>query len=180
MTDPAPRAELDTRFSGPEATPPDWADVLAVIERAEIFWLSTVRPDGRPHVTPLPAMWLDDGLHFCTGPREQKAVNLARNPQCALTTGTDRFRTGLDVIAEGRAERVTDQAVLQRLADMWLDKLDWRFEVVEGGFRDPDAPGTDGQGGAPVDDALVFRLAPAKVLAFGRGETYSQTRYRFG
>jgi hypothetical protein len=62
---------------------------------------------------------------------------------------------------------------------MWLDKLDWRFEVVEGGFRDPDAPGTDGQGGAPVDDALVFRLAPTKVLAFGRGETYSQTRYRF-
>ncbi len=29
---------------------------------------STVRPDGRPHVTPLLAVWADDALHFCTGP----------------------------------------------------------------------------------------------------------------
>jgi Pyridoxamine 5'-phosphate oxidase len=36
-----------------------WDDVLAAIDRAEIFWPSTVRADGRPHVTPLPAMWLD-------------------------------------------------------------------------------------------------------------------------
>src|SRR5262245_30549784 len=99
MTATPPTAELDVRFSDPTTPARPWADALEVIERAEIFWLSTVRPDGRPHVTPLPVMWLDGGLHFCTGPEEQKAVNLARNPQCAITTGTDRFRTGLDVIA---------------------------------------------------------------------------------
>ncbi len=47
-----------------------------MLEASEIFWLSTVRRDGRPHVTPLPAMWLDGALHFCTGPEEQKAKNL--------------------------------------------------------------------------------------------------------
>jgi hypothetical protein len=33
---------------------------------AEVHWLSTVRPDGRPHVAPLIAVWVDDALVFCT------------------------------------------------------------------------------------------------------------------
>jgi hypothetical protein len=40
--------------------------------------------------------------------------------------------------------------------------------VGDGEFRDP-----QGRHG------LVFRVAPAKVLAFGKGEPFSQTRYRF-
>jgi hypothetical protein len=41
------------------------------------FWLSTARPDGRPHVTPFIAVWLDEALWFCTGADELKAKNLA-------------------------------------------------------------------------------------------------------
>lgn len=169
-----PTAALDRRFSSPGADPRPWSEVLAVIQAAEIFWLSTVRHDGRPHVTPLPAMWLDGGLHFCTGREEQKHRNLDRNPQCALTTGTDRFLTGLDVVVEGTAAPVTDREPLTRLARMWQEKLEWTFEVVDGGFRDPqlgDQP--------PGPTATVFRLEPAKALAFGKGEPFSQTRYRF-
>ena len=59
-----PSTELDTRFSEPGAQPTSWNDTLAAIERAELFWISTVRHDGRPHVTPLVAVWLDDALHF--------------------------------------------------------------------------------------------------------------------
>ena len=99
MTEPT--AELDARFGDPEASPTPWSDVRRVIEEAELFWISTVRPDGRPHVTPLPAVWRDDTLYFCTGAEEQKGVNLARNPQCALTTGTNLWKTGLDVVVEG-------------------------------------------------------------------------------
>jgi general stress protein 26 len=165
--DPIP--ELDERFSEPEASPRPWSEVLAVIEAAEISWLSTVRADGRPHVTPLPVFWLDGALHFCTGPGEQKARNLAHDPRCAITTGTDRFRSGLDVVVEGTARRVTDTDVLHRLTPLWREKLDWEFDVVPGeGFVDP--------GGADV--AHVFAVTPAKVLAFGKGEPYSQTRYR--
>lgn len=36
-----------------------------------------MRADGRPHVTPLVAVWLDGAPHFSTGPAEQKAVNLS-------------------------------------------------------------------------------------------------------
>jgi general stress protein 26 len=176
-----PTVELDARFSTPGASPLPWSDVEAAIDHAEIFWLSTVRRDGRPHVTPLPAMWLDGSLHFCTGPAEQKARNLEANPRCVLTTGSDRFRSGLDVVVEGEASRVTDRATLERLAAMWLDKLDWRFDAVEEGFRHRSAAGAadPDPDSAEPDIALVFAVAPTKVLAFGKGEPYSQTRYRF-
>src|SRR5688500_6233525 len=87
-----PVPEQDLRFGDPESPPTPWADVVGVLDNAELFWISTVRSDGRPHVTPLPAVWDDGRLHFCTGPTEQKAVNLAGNPHVALTTGTNRGR----------------------------------------------------------------------------------------
>ena len=33
-----------------------------------------------------------------------EAVNLRANDQCALTTGDNRWKAGLDVVVEGRAE----------------------------------------------------------------------------
>src|SRR4051794_34061360 len=105
MTASEPTVELDARFSSADASATPWADVVRAMEEAEIFLLSTVRADGRPHVTPLPAMWLDGAVHFCTGVEEQKAKNIARNAHCVLTTGTDRFRSGLDVVVEGEAVR---------------------------------------------------------------------------
>jgi general stress protein 26 len=168
MSETEPIAELHEGFSSPGAAPRPWADVVEVLSTSEMFWLSTVRRDGRPHVTPLPAVWLDGMLHFCTGDQEQKAKNLEAEPRCILTTGTNQFRSGLDVVVEGAATRVTDTAQLTRLASIWKSKLDWEFEVVDGGFHDP-------EGG----DAFVFGVRPTKVLSFGKGEPYSQTRYRW-
>ena len=168
MPETEPTAELHEAFSAGDARARPWAEVVDVLSSSEMFWLSTVRRDGRPHVTPLPAIWLDGVLHFCTGSDEQKTRNLRSNPNCVLTTGTDRLRSGLDVVVEGAAARVTERAQLQRLAALWKSQLDWDFEVRDGGFGDP---------GGPV--VLVFGVAPTKVLAFGKGEPYSQTRYRF-
>jgi pyridoxine/pyridoxamine 5'-phosphate oxidase len=93
-----PSTELDTRFSEPGAQPTSWQDTLEAIKQVEIFWISTVRADGRPHVTPLVAVWLDDALHFSTGASEQKALNLANNPRVALITGANDWQSGLDVV----------------------------------------------------------------------------------
>jgi general stress protein 26 len=169
MPEIEPTAELHEEFSSPDAKARPWAEVVDVLSSSEMFWLSTVRRDGRPHVTPLPAVWLDGTLHFCTGAAEQKAKNLEANARCILMTGTNQFRSGLDVIVEGAATRVTDTAQLERLAAIWKSNLDWDFDVVDGAFRDPDGPGV----------ALVFGVTPTKVLSFGKGEPYSQTRYRF-
>ena len=167
MPQTEPAAELNEGFSEPDAAARPWSEVAEVLSRAEMFWLSTVRGDGRPHVTPLPAVWLDGMLHFCTGSHEQKTKNLQSNPNCVLTAGANQFRSGLDVVLEGTAARVTDPARLQQLAELWKSKLDWDFQVTDDGFRDP----ADRIG-------LVFAVAPAKVLAFGKNP-YSQTRYRF-
>jgi general stress protein 26 len=167
MREIEPTIELHEGFSEPSAEPRPWADVVKVLTDSEMFWLSTVRRDGRPHVTPLPAIWLDGALHFCAGAHEQKAKNLDSNPQCILTTGTNQLRSGLDAVVEGTAQRVTGKTQLRELASIWKSKLDWSFQVAEGSFRD-----LDGRVG------LVFGVAPAKVLAFGK-VPYSQTRYRF-
>src|SRR4051794_33761872 len=113
---PRPEAEIDTRFSHPEADPTPWSETLAVLERAELYWISTVRPDGRPHVTPLFGVVEGEAVHFCTGLQEQKARNLESNNHFALTTGENTWARGLDVVVEGSAARVTDREVLQRLA----------------------------------------------------------------
>ena len=70
-----PATTIDSRFSEPAAAAIGWDTARQVLESAELFWLTTVRPDGRPHLTPLVAVWLDDALHFSTGPTEQKALN---------------------------------------------------------------------------------------------------------
>jgi general stress protein 26 len=164
-----PDTKLDQRFSSPDATATEWETARGRIEDAEVFWLSTVRQDGRPHVTPLISVWLGDAAYFCTGPDEQKAINLAQNPHCILTTGSDRLDEGLDVVIEGEARRVSDDSHLQRLADAWESKYgsDWHFDVGDGAFQH--------EGG----EALVFEVAPGKVLGFGKGERFSHTRWLF-
>lgn len=162
MNDPV--AHFDGSFSEPGTTPTPWSETREALENAQLSWLSTVRADGRPHVTPLVAVWLDNALHFCTGPGEQKARNLAGNPQVVLSVGACSWSDGLDVVVEGTAVRVTDRALLERLAAAWATKWngDWTYEVSDAGF-----------GG----EAWVFAVAPDKVLAFSKGP-YSQTSYR--
>ena len=164
----SPKTSLDERFSEPGTEAVAWPETQQLIENAELFWVTTVRADGRPHSTPLVAVWLDDALHFCTGETEQKARNLAANPHVLLTTGDNGWRGGVDVVVEGVAVRVTDDALLGRLAAAWRAKWDgqWQYEARDGAFHH--------DAGA----ALVFRVEPTKVLAFGKG-TFTHTRHRF-
>lgn len=177
MTDKEPMAELEPRFSSDDATPTAWTEARERLERAEVYWISTVRPDGRPHVTPLLSVWLDGALYFCTGPDERKAKNLARNPHCILATGCNALDEGLDVVVEGDAARMNDEAGLRRIADVYESKYGggWRFAVRDGAFyHDPGSlRGTD------PDEALVYEVAPSTAFGFGKGESFSQTRWRF-
>jgi general stress protein 26 len=160
----SPLASIDARFSDPEATATPWGETQRALEAAELFWITTIRADGRPHMSPLVAVWLDDAIHFCTGEAEQKAMNLRVNRHVTLTTGCNTWTDGLDVMVEGEAVAVTDGASLSRLETQWPNKWDgrWRYQVRDGGF----------------DHALVFAVAPVKVLAFGKG-TFTQTTHRF-
>ena len=164
-----PVTELDTRFSDPQAVAVEWEETCRALEQAELFWITTVRADGRPHVTPLVAVWLGDAIHFVTGPEEQKAVNLRTNRNVVLTTGRNDWQSGLDVVVEGEAVPVTDHDLLERLVEAWAGKWDgrWHYEVRDGGVQH--------EGGGA---AVVFSVAPTKVFAFAKG-TFGQTRHRF-
>jgi uncharacterized pyridoxamine 5'-phosphate oxidase family protein len=166
-----PTGELDTRFSDPDAASTPWPVTWELLERAELYWITTVRPDGRPHVTPLVGVAADDAVYFATGLGEQKAHNLQENPYVAITTGNNSWASGLDVVVEGDAVRVSDRDSLQRLADAYEAKYGsfWRFEVGDGVLTH----GEDREIGA-----ALFRVEPTKVLAFAK-DPHGQTRYRF-
>jgi general stress protein 26 len=168
MSEPA--TDLDPRYSTDGVNPTDWSHTQSVLETAQLFWITTVREDGRPHVVPLVAVWLDGMLHFSSGQQEQKISNLRHHDQVTLLTGSDRWYAGLDVTVEGRAERVTDPVRLERIATAWQTKWNgyWQHSVIEGGFGDP---------GGRLDH--VYAVRPTKIFAFGRGPAgFSQTRYR--
>jgi general stress protein 26 len=164
-----PVTELDERFSEPGATVTPWPETQRALEAAQLFWITTVRADGRPHVTPLVAVYLDGALYFSTGAEEQKRINLQTNPHVALTTGCNDWSRGLDIVVEGRAEQATDDDLLRQLALLWATKWDgtWQFGAEDGVFH-------LAEGGT----SLVFRVAPHKVLAFGK-RPFSHTRHRF-
>jgi nitroimidazol reductase NimA-like FMN-containing flavoprotein (pyridoxamine 5'-phosphate oxidase superfamily) len=67
MGEREPATELSP-FSSEDAGPTAWKRGRRELKDAELYWLSTVRPDGRPHVTPLLGVWLDGALYFCTVP----------------------------------------------------------------------------------------------------------------
>ena len=170
MTNTEPVGELHAGFSSPGVRAMPWPQVRRRLEEAEVFWISTVRADGSPHVTPLIAVWADDALFFTTGPGERKAENLAANQKCVLTAGRDRFDDGLDAVVEGTAVAVEDAAELGAVADAFEAKYGARFAAPDGtwaGLGDVIRAG----------GVLVFRVAPSKVLGFDKGDEFAQTRW---
>ena len=166
--------KLDARFS--EATEPvSWQRVSDALAAAELYWLTTVRREGRPHTTPLVGAWIDSqeeqAFVFCTGPEEQKAQNLAHSTAVTVTTGVNTWKEGLDVVVEGNAERLTGRDMLTRLADAIREKYrgEWDFTPHDDGFGH-----TDESGHSHI--AYVFRVRPAKVLAFAKSP-HGQTRF---
>jgi hypothetical protein len=163
------QGRLDARFS--QATEPlSWPDVDDVLRNAELYWLTTTRGDGRPHVTPLVGLWVGDMFVFCTGPTEQKARNLEHRRDVVVTTGVNKWRAGLDVVVEGAAERVTYHDALTHLADAYREKYsgEWDFDVDADAF-------THGDGAR----AYVFRVPAQKVIAFAKSP-HGQTTFHFG
>jgi general stress protein 26 len=167
-----PVTKLDQRYSGPAATAAGWEETVGVLAAAELFWVSTVRADGRPHVTPVVAVWAEDAVWFSTGAEEQKFLNLRANPHVVMTTGCNTWDRGLDVMVEGKAVQVTDDTVLERIAKAFTTKWGgrWQFKVQGGAFRDAG----DGTG-----EAMVFSVTPTRVFAHAKGDPFGATTHRF-
>lgn len=105
------------------------------------------------------------------GEGEQKFANLRANPRVVLTTGCNRWDQGLDVVVEGEAVLVTEDATLGSVAAVFASKWDGRWQYVArgGAFR-----GRDGSG-----KAMVFCVTPVKVFAHAKGDPFGETRHQF-
>jgi general stress protein 26 len=159
---------LDPRFSEPAASATSWEQTRSILEDAELSWISTVRRDGRPHVSPVVTVWMDETLYFTSGPDEQKVRNLDHNPAVVVTTGANDWEGGTDVTVEGLVRRVVAHDLLEHLATKWSGRWDgrWSFDVVDGAFQ-------HAFGGV----SHVFEVVPTKVLAFAKSP-FAQTRHR--
>jgi nitroimidazol reductase NimA-like FMN-containing flavoprotein (pyridoxamine 5'-phosphate oxidase superfamily) len=169
--------KVDPRYGNASVAAPPWEDIKSLLTDAQLYWIVTVRTDGRPHAVPLVGVWHDGAFAFCTGSQEQKQRNLDANPHVAVTTGSTGshgWGTGKNVVVEGTAVRVTDADALQALASAWFAKYgkDWEFEV-----RGQEFVEISNSGGSTEGGAWVYRVETAKVMAFG--DDHGQTTYRF-
>ena len=164
-------------YGDASATAPEWSDIDRRLSEAPLYWIVTVRSDGRPHAVPLCGVWRDGAFFFCTGDAEQKMRNLEHDPHVVVTAGplgAEGWGSGKDIAVEGVATRVSDVALLAELAEEWRTKYDddWVWEVRGRRFFEVSNQG-DGSG----DGAVIFRVPPSKVLVFG--DEHGQTTYRF-
>lgn len=167
---------IDPRYGDASATAPVWEDIERRLTEAQLYWIVTVRADGRPHAVPLVGVWHEGTFAFCTGPGEQKHRNLEVNARVAVTTGetgAQGWNVGEDIVVEGSAVRVSDGPEVETLAGVWFGKYgdDWHYAVRGDEFVELSDSGAAGGGGA-----WVYRVRPDKVMVFG--DEHGQTTYR--
>jgi hypothetical protein len=152
--------------------PIPWSRALEALESPEPearCFLATTRPDGRPHLAGVGALWDQGKLYFVSGPETRKSRNVAENAQCAIAMAL----TGIDLVIEGVAQRVTDDDTLQRLAQHYGEQ-GWPAKVQDGAFtHDYSAPSA----GPPPWDLYV--VAPTTVFGVLSAEPGGATRWRF-
>jgi hypothetical protein len=95
-------------------------------------FLATARPDGRPHVAGIGALWVDGRFYFVSGPETRKSRNLAERAECVISANLP----DLDLVVEGRATRVTDKPTLARLAQRYVAQ-GWPVTVDGDAFTAP-------------------------------------------
>ena len=173
MTEREPIAEQMATPNAPTipSTITPWAEIRDSLAEAGTTWLATVRPDGRPHVVPVGALWVDGAYYITTGQGTVKGNNLAHNPHCVIAL----VSRGFDLVFEGEAAEVSDVEKLERIARAYADQ-GWPAYVHDGVLDAPYSAATTGP--APYD---VYEVTPSVVFAFGTGEenVNSSTRYRF-
>jgi general stress protein 26 len=152
--------------------PIPWSRALEALESAEpqkqTPFLATMRPDGRPHMAGVGALWDTGKVYFVSGAGTRKSRNLAQNANCAVSMSL----TGIDLVIEGEAERVTDDPTLQRLARRYADQ-GWPASVKDGAFTyDYSAPSA----GPPPWD--LYAIAPTTVFGVLTDEPGGATRWR--
>jgi len=119
-------AIVDPRDSGECAGS---ARVETLLDREAIVWLSTVRPDGRPHLIPIWLLWDGDAVLFASKPQACKVANLRARADCMLAVGDPMADFDVALI-EARAE-LASMTTIELLAAGLLAKYGERMRVAD-------------------------------------------------
>lgn len=120
-------------------------------------YLSTVRPDGRPHTTGIGVRWYAGDLYFLSGASARKSRNLAANPASTIAAQV----AGLDIVFEGTAAPSDDPATLAAVGDL-IRQSGWPVELADGGFTAPFGPSGD-----PAGPWQLYRFVFDTAIAQG-------------
>jgi PPOX class probable F420-dependent enzyme len=126
-----------------------WEWISGRMSESRNYWISTTRPDGRPHAAPVWGVWVDETLYFGTEPSSRKARNLAHNPNVAvhLESGDEA------VILEGVAEELAapGSSLSERIIEAYAAK-----------YVDPET----GEAFRPDSAAGMLAVRPRVVFAW--------------
>ena len=116
-------------------------------------------------------LWVEGAFWFETGETTRKGKNLARDPRCTLCVASRDF----DIVVEGRAEKITEPAVVRQMAsrwttDGWPARADESGEAITAEFSAPSA-------GPPPWH--IYRLTPVAATALPTVDPGGATRWRF-
>ena len=138
-----------------------WRKIDHYLRAFRSIWVSTTRPDGRPHAVPVWYFWDGKNIYFISGRSLQKSRNLARQPWIVVHAGD-----GDDVIIlEGQAEVVRDRDELE-----WIDKA-YRDKYVD--------PGSGTQATIFEFEADLYRVNVSHVMAWEYGTVANRTDWKF-
>jgi hypothetical protein len=137
-----------------------WSWAVERLRDSHDYWVSTVWPDGRPHVMPVWGAWLDEALWFSSSLASRKSRNLLAEPRCVIATD-DPLRP---VVLDGVAEFVRDTARISA----FLEHSNRKYDTSYGpDFLDPAINAT-------------IRVPPRQVIGLIEEDfTGSPTRWSF-
>lgn len=130
-------------YSVPMTSPSDLLQQL--IQRfaaSECSWLTTVRPNGRPHIAPVWHVWFQHRAWVVTTACAVKVANIRQNPHVVITDTNARHPIIIEGLASIAPEAEAD------LRPLFLAKYDWDIRTDEA-----------------YDTIIAIR--PVKVLAWG-------------
>jgi hypothetical protein len=159
--------------------PIPWSRALKALETAphkpgdpggpKTYWLATTRPDGRPHIAGVGALWVDGKFYFTSGAATRKSRNLAANPNCVISVAL----SGIDLVVEGSARIVTDEPTLRRLAGLYAAQ-GWPASVSDGALT---AKYSAPSAGPPPWN--LYLMTPSTAFGVASIEPYGAMRWRF-
>lgn len=124
------------------------------LEKEPVIWLSSIRPDGAPHLVPTWFAWDGEAIIIRSKPHAKKVRNLAHDPRAMVALGDaeDDFDVGL---LEARAEVLGTDGVPAPLPAPFLTKYRERIAAL---------------GITPAEFAATYsatiRLTPARALGW--------------